>query len=83
MRFMPTWAIVWEAVSKIFTNLNRERNNEINRDIKRNKSKWRRKLINVDERKEGCKEGVGKKEESMAGEREHGRDKEKKEGLLV
>ena len=57
MRFMPTWAIVSEAVSKIFTNLISGRNNEINRDIKRNKSKWRRKLINVDERKEGYKEG--------------------------
>ena len=34
----------------------------------------------MDERKEGCKEGVGKKEESMAGEREHGRDRGKEEG---
>ena len=51
------WAILFEAVSKTLTNLNRDRNNEINRDIKRDKSKWRRELINVDERKEGCKEG--------------------------
>ena len=57
VRSMPMWAILFEAVSKTLTNLNRDRNNEINRDIKRDKSKWRRELINVDERKEGCKEG--------------------------
>ena len=46
-----------EAVSRISTNLIRGRNNEINIDIKRNKVFGRRELINVDERKEGCKEG--------------------------